>query len=122
MPSSVVITIPPDPAYVGLLRSAAAHIGSRADFTLEEIEDLRMAVSEAATLLLDQPSPIEAEFQNESGAVTVTCRVKTNEAIETRAGELPWIVLEALVDRAQTMRADGVFEIELSKARAIRTT
>jgi len=42
----VVLTMPADASFVRLARLAAADAGSRAGFTLEEIDDLRIAVGE----------------------------------------------------------------------------
>ncbi|HEY6317445.1 MAG TPA: ATP-binding protein [Acidimicrobiia bacterium] len=42
----VVLTVPADASFVRLARLAAADAGSRAGLTLEEIDDLRIAVGE----------------------------------------------------------------------------
>src|SRR5258708_38235403 len=48
----VVISVPADKTYVALIRSATAHLGARAGFSVVEITDLRLAVDEACGLLL----------------------------------------------------------------------
>ena len=49
---TVTVRIPPEAWHVPLLRTTVAGIAARADFTLEEVDDLRMGVEEAAVLLL----------------------------------------------------------------------
>ena len=48
----VEVSIPADVAYLSVLRTATAGLAARLDFTLDEIEDLRIAVDEACAMLL----------------------------------------------------------------------
>src|SRR5499433_1279836 len=48
----VTIRMPADGAYLSVLRTATAGLAARLDFTLDEIEDLRIAVDEACGMLL----------------------------------------------------------------------
>jgi serine/threonine-protein kinase RsbW len=51
------VRLPADTAYVAVLRMTTAAIAARLDFTLDDIEDLRMAVGEASAILLDRARP-----------------------------------------------------------------
>ena len=51
------VRLPADSAYVAVLRITTAGLAARLDFTLDDIEDLRMAVGEASTMLLDRARP-----------------------------------------------------------------
>ncbi|MCW2787260.1 MAG: rsbW [Marmoricola sp.] len=51
------VRLPAESAYVAVLRMAAAGIAARLDYTLDDVEDLRMAVSEACSMVLAQASP-----------------------------------------------------------------
>src|SRR6476660_10374338 len=53
----VTIRMPADGAYLSVLRTATAGLAARLDFTLDEIEDLRIAVDEACAILLQQAVP-----------------------------------------------------------------
>src|SRR5215472_12486048 len=53
----VTIQMPADGAYLSVLRTATAGLAARLDFTLDEIEDLRIAVDEACGMLLSQAIP-----------------------------------------------------------------
>ena len=50
----VTIRMPAEGAYLSVLRTATAGLAARLDFTLDEIEDLRIAVDEACGMLLSQ--------------------------------------------------------------------
>src|SRR5262249_28365739 len=48
----VLLAVPASGAWLGVLRTATASLASRLQFTLDEIEDLRIAVDEACAILL----------------------------------------------------------------------
>ena len=54
---TIDIRLPADGAYLALLRTATAGLAARMDFTLDEIEDLRIAIDEACALLLSDAAP-----------------------------------------------------------------
>ena len=61
----VTIQMPAEGAYLSVLRTATAGLAARLDFTLDEIEDLRIAVDEACGMLLGQAAPganLECDF------------------------------------------------------------
>ena len=49
--------MPADGAYVSTLRLTAASLAARCDLTIDDIEDLRLAVDEACALLLPHAAP-----------------------------------------------------------------
>ncbi len=53
----VTVRMPAEGAYLSVLRTATAGLAARLDFTLDEIEDLRIAVDEACAMLLHQAIP-----------------------------------------------------------------
>ena len=53
----VTVCMPAEGAYLSVLRTATAGLAARLDFTLDEIEDLRIAVDEACAMLLGQAVP-----------------------------------------------------------------
>jgi serine/threonine-protein kinase RsbW len=48
----VLLSVPADVNYLGVLRTATAGLAARLQFALDEIEDLRIAVDEACAMLL----------------------------------------------------------------------
>jgi serine/threonine-protein kinase RsbW len=95
----VAITLPASSAYLTVLRTATAGLAARLDFTIDEIEDLRIAVDEACAMLLPQALPgadITCEFQLEGDTMTVTVSVITLDGQEPSRDTFAWTVLTAL--------------------------
>src|SRR5690606_25081500 len=53
----VELRLPADSAFLAVLRTATAGLAARLDFTLDDIEDLRIAVDEACAMVLPQARP-----------------------------------------------------------------
>ena len=53
----VELRIPADGAFLSVLRTATAGLAARLDFTLDDIEDLRIAVDEACAVVLPRRDP-----------------------------------------------------------------
>ena len=89
----VELRLPADGAYLSVLRTATAGLAARLDFTLDEIEDLRIAVDEACALLLPDAEPGSAmtcvfALTDHTLAVTVTVPSPPSTPISyTRAGQ-----------------------------------
>jgi serine/threonine-protein kinase RsbW len=95
----VVITLPADSAYLSVLRTATAGLAARLDFTIDEIEDLRIAVDEACAMLLPQAVPgadITCEFRLEDASIRVGVSVLTVDGEEPSRDTFAWTVLSAL--------------------------
>jgi serine/threonine-protein kinase RsbW len=95
----VAITLPASSAYLTVLRTATAGLAARLDFTIDEIEDLRIAVDEACAMLLPQALPgadITCEFVLESDSMTVNVSVLTIDGAEPSRDTFAWTVLAAL--------------------------
>jgi serine/threonine-protein kinase RsbW len=120
----VELRLPADGAYLSVLRTATAGLAARLDFTLDEIEDLRIAVDEACAMLL--PDAVEGAhlvcqfaLSPESLGITVS--------VPTRGGRLPkrstfaWTVLTALAGEVDAQAApDGTVSVMLRKRRGGR--
>ena len=108
----VELSVPADPAYLAVLRTATAGLAARADMTIDEIEDLRIAVDEACALVLGDgavldptrtsrpalraPLTIDAVF--ELGHQGMVVRVSGPSSELPERSSFAWSVLEALVD------------------------
>ena len=117
---SVTITIPASADHVSLLRALIGMYAARQDFTLEEVDDLRMAVEEAAVQLLRRVSgdDLEMAVRNDEGTVRATLSgTISGEAPVMDRNSFSWTILSALSDdvRVDTVAGQGV--VELSKRR-----
>jgi serine/threonine-protein kinase RsbW len=118
----VLIKLPAVGAYLSVLRTATAGLAARLDFTLDEIEDLRIAVDEACAMLLAQAvagASLECEFELLDGAMRIAVSALTEDGREPSRDTFAWTVLSALageVDSAADI--DNRVTISLLKHRA----
>jgi serine/threonine-protein kinase RsbW len=115
--ADVELRLPADSAYVAVLRTTSAGLAARLDFTIDEIEDLRMAVGEASALVLDAAgdgSDLHCRFYLDPGRLTVSVGVDAAHATTPDTESFAWQVLTTLADEATTSVSDGRFEITLS--------
>jgi serine/threonine-protein kinase RsbW len=91
--------MPAESAYLSVLRTATAGLAARLDFTLDEIEDLRIAVDEACAMLLAQAIPgtsLECGFDLGADQVTIVVSVVAAEPRIPAKDTFAWTVLSAL--------------------------
>jgi serine/threonine-protein kinase RsbW len=95
----VQVKMPAESAYLSVLRTAAAGLAARLDFTLDEIEDLRIAIDEACAMLLSQAIPgtdLECVFELGVDQVTITVSVTAARPAMPARDTFAWTVLSAL--------------------------
>jgi len=105
----VVITLPAESAYLSVLRTATAGLAARLDFTIDEIEDLRIAVDEACAMLLPQAVPgadVTCEFRLDEASIHVGVSVLTVDGQQPSRDTFAWTVLSALAGDVDSS-ADG---------------
>ena len=118
----VLLTVPADGGYLGVLRTATAGLAARLHFALDEIEDLRIAVDEACAMLLTQAVPgadLECRFALESDSMRVGVSVLTLDGQEPSRDTFAWTVLAALAGEVDsTAGVDNRVTITLLKRRS----
>jgi serine/threonine-protein kinase RsbW len=95
----VTIRMPAEGAYLSVLRTATAGLAARLDFTLDEIEDLRIAVDEACGMLLSQAAPgatLTCDFTLGEDSMTIAVSVLSQRAQPPSRDTFAWTVLAAL--------------------------
>jgi serine/threonine-protein kinase RsbW len=119
----VLLAVPASGAWLGVLRTATASLASRLSFTLDEIEDLRIAVDEACAILLALASldaVLSCRFTVTEDALTVDATVPTDNPSSARlpSGEsFAWQVLSALADDVAAKVENELVSIRLTKRR-----
>ena len=122
----VEVRVPADDAYVATLRLTAASLAARCDLTIDDIEDLRLAVDEACALLLphaEGKSVMTARFELTSGRLAVTTTVDSPDASDAnpdRSG-FAWKVLSALASDVEVSGSGGQLAITVTKRREAAT-
>jgi serine/threonine-protein kinase RsbW len=95
----VEVRIPAVGAYLSVLRTATAGLAARLDFTLDEIEDLRIAVDEACAMLLQRAVPatsLTCRFDLGAAALAITVSAPTEDGRPPARDTFAWTVLTAL--------------------------
>ena len=118
----VVLTLPAQPEYVAVLRSLTATLAARCDLTVDEIDDLRIAVDEAGGLLLPHATegqPLTARFLIAPGEIEIVAAVPAEADAEPDRGGFAWTVLEAVSDTVTVDRAGADLRIRLTKRREV---
>ncbi len=115
--ADVSLRVPADGAYVSVLRTMTAGLAARLDFTVDDIEDLRIAVGEACALVLPEATPggdLEAEFRQTSGSLTVSVRVSTASRAEPDYESFAWQVLSTLATEATAEAGEHQLEVSFT--------
>jgi serine/threonine-protein kinase RsbW len=93
------LRLPADSAYLAVLRTATAGLAARINFTLDDIEDLRIAVDEACAILLPQARPdteLDCRFWLGQATMTVAVSATCDDPRPPAEQGFAWRVLSAL--------------------------
>lgn len=117
----VLLTVPADVGYLGVLRTATAGLAARLHFALDEIEDLRIAVDEACAMLLaiavvDAELVCQFAVSDDALTVAVSARAQPGTSLPAHAS-FAWKVLAALTTDAVADMTGGTATIRLVSRR-----
>ena len=124
----VVLVVPADNSYLAVLRTATAGLAARLAMTLDQIEDLRIAVDEACAILV----PLAVAPAHSANGAEITCRftvlpeaLRIDVSVPTpHERRLPgnhsfsWQVLTALAGEVHAEERGGRATISLTKRRS----
>jgi serine/threonine-protein kinase RsbW len=117
----VSIRIPASPEYLQVVRLIAAGLASRLGFTLDDIEDLKIAVDELSAYLTGaqgREGTLELTFSIDGNRIDIlgaghfTAGIK----VRTELTEFSRQILATVADSASLHQSDGVPTFTLSKA------
>lgn len=139
---TVLIQVPADADYLPVIRSASAHVATKAGCTLSEVADLRLAVDEACGLLLRhtvrvaQPAAgaggagsrgaqgeqgdqgdLVCRFTLDGTSLRVVLSRDARNAAPPQDDEFGWTILSALVDDIQWQVDGPTVHVEILKRR-----
>jgi serine/threonine-protein kinase RsbW len=113
---SVSLTVPGRPEFLRLVRLAAADSGARADLSIDDVEDLRIAVDELSYALIGE-HPVDElltlRYVASPGVVEIegTCAALGEAVIS----ELSQAIIGAVVDEHEISDRDGIRQFRLVK-------
>jgi serine/threonine-protein kinase RsbW len=120
---SISIKIPASPEYVQVVRLVAAGLAARLSFTLEDIEDLKIAVDELSAYITGahgRSGTLAVGFTLHDNRIEIKGTGKYAEDYDVRTDltEFSRMILETVTDSADLNTSDGmpVFSIVKSKS------
>jgi serine/threonine-protein kinase RsbW len=123
--SDVELRVPADARFVAILRSLTAGLAARCDLTLDEIEDLRLAVDEACALLLPHAGPdtsMTTRFALHTDYLELSISVPAEPDAAPDRGGFGWTVLCALADEVHVSSSGPELVLAVTKRRTSTTT
>ncbi len=97
----VEVTVPLRTDFIATLRTVAASLGADAGFSIDEIDDLRLAISEIVSSLVDSGTSIDdrvvASFELGATGVAVAITTQRGE-IDVQLDDLAASILRSVVD------------------------
>ncbi|MGH3943383.1 MAG: ATP-binding protein [Pseudonocardiaceae bacterium] len=103
---NVVVQVGANPEDLPTLRAVAADLATRADFDLDTVADLRLAVDEAASELVAVAAPgaaLTCVFSLDSAQLEVTSSVPVRPGATLQRNSFGWRVLTTLVDEVRVL-------------------
>ena len=122
--NDVDLRLPADSVYLSVVRTTAAGLAARLDFTIDDIEDLRMAVGEASAIVLSMAEPdsdLLCGFHLESRRITVSLSVDAATGSAPDYDDFAWQVLTTLAT-ATVDNDSGRFTVTLALTSAVGAT
>jgi serine/threonine-protein kinase RsbW len=115
---TVEVRLPADRDYVAPLRAFVTALAAQSELTVDEIEDLQIAVDESCALLLPHAEPggqlvMNVELAVTGLAVVVSVSARA-DAVPDRSG-FSWTVLSAVADEMHVTSGGGTLAIRFTK-------
>ncbi|WP_295661612.1 anti-sigma factor [uncultured Nocardioides sp.] len=106
--ADVELRLPASGAYASVLRTTTAGLAARLDFTIDDIEDLRIAIDEASSMVLpdaDPDSDLTCHYYLAPQRMTIEVSVRSAAPPEPDLDSFTWQVLSTLAQAE--VRTDG---------------
>ena len=115
--ADVELRLPAEGAYATVVRTTAASLAARLDFTIDDIEDLRIAIGEASALAIPSADPatdLVASFFFGHGSMTVTLEVEAMDDPPLDRESFAWQVLDTMAQDASAGPESGRFRVRFT--------
>jgi serine/threonine-protein kinase RsbW len=112
LPTAVSAEVPATPEFVQVLRNIAAGVAARLDMPIDQIEEVRLAVTEAASLLLDEGEAASLRISIGRDTEVLEVRLSSDGRADPWPSDRalsswPWLVVKGLTDEISAERNDG---------------
>ena len=115
--ADVELRLPAQGAYAAVVRTTAAGLAARLDFTIDDIEDLRIAIGEATALAIPEADPgtdLVASFFFGAGSLTVTLESEAMNDPPLDTESFAWQVLETMAHDVSAGSEGGRFRVRFT--------
>ena len=125
MSEVIRLSVPAEAGYLTVVRTAAAAVAGRLGATVNDIEDLRIAVNEACAVLLahgDPDAELACRFDvGPDGRLGFHVTTASSHGEVPEPGSFAWMVLESLTGEVAvgTAEEDGVRTAHVSFVRTV---
>jgi len=119
---TVSLKIPASPAYLQVVRLIASGLATRLHFTIDEIEDLKIAVDELSAYLTgaqgrDGMLELTFDIDGRNLQITGVGRFGAGENVRTELTEFSQMILQTVVDSASLEQTNGTPRFVLLKSK-----
>ena len=109
----IKLTLPVNAAYVSAARLTASSVANRLNFDIEEIEDIKVAVSEACTYIIKNPcfssnDNFKIEFNMSKDNIKINLSVESDKKVDIDDDEMSLRVIKAIMNSTD-INYDGRF-------------
>jgi serine/threonine-protein kinase RsbW len=121
--SEMVLAVPAHHDFVASIRALTRSAAVLSDLALEDVQELQMAVDEAATLLLPLVDPdadrqLRVRLAVEEAGLRVTMAARCRAGAEVDQTGLAWVMLSALDPEVAVTAGGGEIAIAMHRVRA----
>jgi len=113
-----MLTVPASLEFVRIIRLTASGVASRLGFDVEEIEDLRVAVDELASVVVERApgNELEVVFSVHDDALRIEGRAAVETPGDPQIPELTSQILAAVVDKYELNLDAGTLRFSCTRA------
>lgn len=118
---TIELSLPANAAYVSAARLTASSIANRMNFDIDEIEDIKYAVSEACTFLIkkspdDNKSAFKIKFTLDENRLLIGFTLQTEQSFSYDNDEMSILMIRGLMDIFEMgTESGGLFSISIGK-------
>jgi len=120
--ADVELRLPAQSAFATIVRTTAAGLAARLDFTIDDIEDLRIAIGEATALVIPEADPgtdLVASFWFGRGSMTVELQADAMDDPPLDTESFAWQVLDTMAQDASAGPEGGRFRVRFTVSSAV---
>lgn len=108
------LTLPVDAAYVSTARLTASSIANRMGFDIDEIEDIKAAVSEAGTYIVknyltSRENSLDVKFNMRDRCLEINLNVRNPERLSLNNDDMSLVMIKALMTEFDMKYSDNDF-------------